>query len=53
MEGFLRNEPFTEETTKGDNQEQKFRFEAESQVHTIENVNRTTRTRVGQVDVFE
>jgi hypothetical protein len=53
MEGFLRNEPFTEETTKGDNQERKFRFEVESQVHTIENVNRTTRTRVGQVDVFE
>jgi hypothetical protein len=38
MEGFLKNAPSTEETIKGE----KFKFEAEGQIHTIENVNKTT-----------
>jgi hypothetical protein len=38
MEEFLKNAPSTEETMKG----KKFKFEAEGQIHTIENVNKTT-----------
>src|ERR1700722_11697035 len=40
MEGFLKNAPSTEETIKGE----KFKFEAEGQIHTVENVNKTTET---------
>jgi hypothetical protein len=36
----LRNVPSTEETIKGE----KFKFEVEGQIHTIENVNKTTET---------
>ena len=32
---------------------EKFRFEAGGQIHTIENVNKTSETRVGQVYVFK